>query len=80
MSASYWRMWALIGVMVFGVVVSWVMNGNPFGSLADAFPSDPSQREALRRCDQLSTHFSRFSESDRESCYRTISQPTNGAQ
>jgi hypothetical protein len=66
------RMWALITLLVLGVVLEWVKFGNPFGSILDAFPSDLTRKEALRRCDLASTSFSRFFASDRETCYRTM--------
>jgi hypothetical protein len=72
MSSRYLRMWALISLLMLGAVVELVKFGNPFGSIFDAFPSDLARKEALRRCDQLSTSFSRFFVKDREECYRTM--------
>jgi hypothetical protein len=72
MSSGYFRMWALIFLLVLGVALEWIKFGNPFGAIFDAFPSDLSRQEALRRCDHASTSFSRFFASDRETCYRTM--------
>jgi hypothetical protein len=80
MSSGYLRMWALIFLLALGVVFEWVKFGNPLGSIFDAFPSDPSRKEALRRCDAASTSFSRFFASDREMCYRTMLRAGNTAQ
>lgn len=72
MSSRYLKMGALISLLGLGATVELVRYGNPFGSIFDAFPSDLSQQEALRRCDNMSTSFSRFFVRDREMCYRTM--------
>jgi hypothetical protein len=79
MSVRYLGMWALLFLLVLGVAVDWVKFGNPFGSIFDAFPSDSSRKEALRRCDLASTSFSRFSARDRDTCYRTMIRAKDSA-
>jgi hypothetical protein len=60
MSSRYLKMWALISLLGLGAAFELVKYGNPFGSIFDAFPSDLSQQEALRRCDNMSTNFAIF--------------------
>jgi hypothetical protein len=69
---SYFSMWAMLGLMAFGAVGGALFHGNLFGSIRDAFPSDSIKQGALHRCGQMDAKFSRFSEQDRDACYRVL--------
>jgi hypothetical protein len=72
MPASYFTMWGLLILMVLGAVGGLLVHGNVWGSIRDAYPADVTRRDALRRCGEMDAAFSRFSEDDRQNCYRTI--------
>jgi hypothetical protein len=72
MSYGYFTMWGTLIVMAFGVVLTLFFNGNPIGSILDAYPSDVIRQDALHRCGQADAVFSRFSQYDRENCYRAL--------
>jgi hypothetical protein len=71
MSLGYFTMWGMLIVMGFGVGLTLVFHGNPIGAIQDAYPSDRVKQEALRRCGAADPQFSRFSQDDRETCYRS---------
>lgn len=72
MRMSYFTMWAMLALMVFGAFGGTLFHGNVFASMRAAFPSDSIKQEALRRCAQMDAQFSRFSAQDRDTCYRAI--------
>ena len=73
MPASNFTMWGMLILMAFGAAVSaGVFHGNIFSEVRAAYPSDTAKRDALHRCGQLDTEFSRFSEHDREVCYHAV--------
>jgi len=57
-------MYAMLAIMAFGT-----SEGRITHMFRASFPSDLSQREALRRCSAADSKFSRFSETDRDACY-----------
>lgn len=72
MPASHFTMWAMLTLMLFGAVGGTLIHGNVLGSIRAAYPSDLVKREALHRCGEMNASFSRFSEQDRDNCYRAI--------
>ncbi len=73
MPASNFSMWGMLILMAFGAAISaGVFHGNVFAEVRAAYPSDTVKRDALHRCGQLDTEFSRFSDHDREVCYRAV--------
>jgi hypothetical protein len=72
MPASYFTMWGVLILMALGALGGGIIHGNLFGFIWDAYPSDPTRQEALRRCGRMDAEFSRFSENDRETYYRMI--------
>jgi hypothetical protein len=72
MPSSYFTMWGMLILMALGAVGELVSQGNVLGSIGDAFPSELAKRDALHRCGDMDTEFSRFSAQDRENCYRVI--------
>lgn len=73
MPVSNFTMWGMLILMALGAAVSGgVFHGNFLASVRGAYPSDAVKREALHRCGQIDTEFSRFSEHDRELCYRSL--------
>jgi hypothetical protein len=67
---SYLTMWGTLILMALGAVGAVSLHGNPMTAIRDAYPSDPDRQAALRHCGRINDGFSRFSESDRETCYR----------
>jgi len=72
MPMSYVTMWGMLFLMALGAVGEFMTGGNLIGAVRDAFPSDLARREALERCGQMDAQFSRFSQSDRDGCYRAM--------
>ena len=72
MPMNYFTMWGMLILMAFGAVGGSLFHGNVLGSVGDAYPSDPAQRDALQRCGEMDVQFSRFSASDRDACYRAV--------
>jgi hypothetical protein len=71
-STNYFSMWSILSLMAFGAVGGAAVHGDLLGSIRAAYPSNSIQGEALHRCSRMDTGFSRFSEQDRDSCYRAI--------
>jgi hypothetical protein len=71
MSLGSFTMWGTLIVMGLGLAMTIVFDGNPINAIRDAYPSDVGKREALRRCARMVASFTRFSSSDRDTCYRT---------
>ena len=72
MRTSYFSMWVMLGIMTFGAFGGMVMHGDVLGQVRAAFPSETLKQEALHRCGQMDAQFSRFSQHDRDTCYRAI--------
>jgi hypothetical protein len=72
MPQSYFTMWATLFLLAFGALGGALIHGDVFGSIRAAYPADTARRDALHRCGQMDAEFSRFSEHDREVCYRAI--------
>ena len=72
MPSSYFTMWAMLALMALGAFGGVLVHGNVLGSFRAAYPSDLARRDALHRCAQMDAQFSRFSEHDREVCYRAM--------
>jgi hypothetical protein len=72
MPMNYFTMWGMLILMAFGAVGGALVHGNVWGSIRDAYPSDPGQRHALQRCGEMDAQFSRFSAGDRDACYRAV--------
>jgi hypothetical protein len=72
MPQSYFTMWGMLAIMVFGVIIGPLIHGNVLGSIGAAYPADQAKRDALHRCGEMDDDFSRFSEHDREVCYRAV--------
>jgi hypothetical protein len=49
-----------------------LIHNNVPGSLRAAYPADQTKREALDRCGAMDADFSRFSQQDRDVCYRAL--------
>ncbi len=72
MPMNYVTMWGMLALMVFGAVGGALIHGDALGAIQAAYPADPARRHALQDCGAMNTGFSRFSASDRESCYRAL--------
>ncbi|HWD60244.1 MAG TPA: hypothetical protein VG308_18305 [Stellaceae bacterium] len=72
MPQSYFTMWGMLAIMVFGVIIGPLIHGNVLGAVRAAYPADEAKRDALHRCGKMDSDFSRFSEHDREVCYRAV--------
>jgi hypothetical protein len=72
MSPSYVAMWGLLILMALGAAGELWSQGNPLDWIHAAYPSDQALSDALHRCGEMDSNFSRFSASDREDCYRTL--------
>ena len=72
MPASYFTMWGMLILMALGAAGEVVAHGDVLGSIRKAYPSDLAKRDALHRCGRMDAEFSRFSEQDRDTCYRAI--------
>ena len=65
-------MWGMLILMAFGAIAGPLIHGNVLGSIHAAYPADEARREALHRCGEMDAEFSRFSQSDRDVCYRAV--------
>lgn len=73
MPASTFNMWGMLILMALGAAMSGgVFHGNILASVRAAYPSESVKRQALHRCGQFDAEFSRFSQHDREICYRSL--------
>lgn len=72
MPQSYFTMWGMLILMAFGALAGPIIHGNLLGSIRAAYPSDQAQSDALHRCATMDSDFSRFSEHDRDICYRAM--------
>lgn len=72
MPNSYFAMWGMLALMALGALGGVLIHGDVVGSIRAAYPSDLAQRDALHRCGQMDAEFSRFSEHDRDTCYRAM--------
>jgi hypothetical protein len=72
MSQSYFTMWSMLALMAFGALAGPLIHGNLLGSIRAAYPSDQAKRDALHRCGEMDNGFSRFTERDRDICYRAV--------
>lgn len=79
MPQSYFTMWGMLILMAFGALAGPLIHGNLLGSIRAAYPSDQLKREALHRCAGMDSDFSRFSEHDRDICYRAMLHLTDQA-
>jgi hypothetical protein len=62
-------MWSILTLMALGELAA---HGNVVGPLRAAYPSDPVKRDALHRCGEMDSGFSRFSRHDRDICYQAL--------
>jgi hypothetical protein len=72
MPSSYFTMWSMLIIMALGAVAGPLIHGNVLGAVRAAYPSDDAERDALHRCGEMDAGFSRFSEHDRDLCYRVV--------
>ena len=72
MPQSYFTMWGMLILMALGAVAGPLIHGNVLGSIRAAYPSDQAKSDALHRCAAMDGEFSRFSEHDRDVCYRAM--------
>ena len=72
MPQSYFTMWGMLILMVLGAVAGPLIHGNVIGAIRAAYPADEAKRDALHRCGAMDSQFSRFSEHDRDVCYRAL--------
>ncbi len=72
MPQSYFTMWCMLILLALGAVAGPLIHGNLLGSIRAAYPSDGAKSAALRRCAEMDRDFSRFSEHDRDICYRAL--------
>jgi hypothetical protein len=75
MSYSSFVMWGALTLMAFGAFGGAIYEGNLIGIFEEAYPSELDKKDALHRCGQAEASFSRFSGSDRETCYRALLTP-----
>ena len=75
MSYSSFTMWGALTLMAFGAFGGAIFEGDLVGMYEDAYPSELAKKDALRRCGLAQSSFSRFSEADRETCYRAMLAP-----
>jgi hypothetical protein len=78
MPASYLTMWGMLILMALGAAVELGSPGDLIRSVRAAYPADTVKRDALHRCGQTDADFSRFSEDDREACYRVLLHASAG--
>ena len=79
MPMNYFTMWGMLILMAFGALAGPLIHGNVLGSIRAAYPSDQAKSDALHRCGQMDSDFSRFSEHDRDICYRAMLRLTDQA-
>jgi hypothetical protein len=72
MPQSYFTMWGMLILMALGALAEPLIHGNVLGSIRAAYPSDQAKSDALHHCGQMDNEFSRFSEHDRDICYRAM--------
>jgi len=72
MPQSYFTMWGMLILMALGALAGPLIHGNLLGSIRAAYPSDQAKSDALHRCAEMDSEFSRFSEHDRGACYRAM--------
>lgn len=72
MATNYFTMWGMLALMTFGALCDPILRDSVMAPIHAAFPSDPSQRYALERCREFDPGFSRFSDGDRDRCYRAV--------
>lgn len=75
MSYSYFTMWGMLALLALGAVGGGIYRGDLIGTFRDAYPSDIVHQDALRRCAESDASFSKFSQEDRETCYRALLEP-----
>lgn len=75
MSSSYFTMWATLALLALGAFGGAIYRGDLISSFRDAYPSDIAHQDALRRCSEADASFSKFSQDDRETCYRAMLEP-----
>jgi hypothetical protein len=68
-------MWSMLTIMAFGAAADPLIKDNTFGAIWAAYPSDPAKRDALHRCGEIDSDFSRFSARDRDLCYQAMLRP-----
>jgi hypothetical protein len=71
MSYSTFTMWGMLTLLALGAFGGAIYRGDLISTFRGAYPSDLARQSALRRCSQADAAFSKFSESDREACYRS---------
>jgi len=79
MPHSYFTMWGMLILLAFGALAGPLIHGDLIGSIRAAYPSDQAKSEALHHCGQMAGNFSRFSEHDRDVCYRAMLRPADQA-
>jgi len=79
MPSNYFTMWGMLILMAFGAVGGPLIHGNVLGSIRAAYPADEVKRDALHRCGEMDADFSRFSQHDRDICYRAVLRATDAA-
>jgi len=72
MPASYFTMWGMLVLMALGAIGELMAHGDVIASWRAAYPADMARRAALHRCGEMDANFSRFSEHDRDVCYRAL--------
>lgn len=76
MPQSYFTMWGMLILMAFGALAGPLIHGNLLGTIRAAYPHDEAKSDALHRCAAMDSDFSRFSEHDRDICYRAMLRAT----
>lgn len=79
MPSGYFQMWGMLILLALGVVIGPLIHGDVIGSIRAAYPSDEAKRAALHRCGEMDAEFSRFSQHDRDVCYRAVLHPPAAA-
>jgi hypothetical protein len=77
MPANYFTMWGMLILMALGAAAGPLIHGDVLGSIRAAYPANDAKRSALHRCGEMDAEFSRFSEQDRDTCYRAILRTIN---
>jgi hypothetical protein len=76
MSYSSFIMWGTLSLMAFGGIGGAIVKGDLIGTFQEAYPSDLAKKDALYRCSEADASFSKFSQADRENCYRILLRPS----
>lgn len=79
MPQSYFTMWCMLALLALGALAGPLLHGNLLGSIRAAYPSDAARSDALHRCAAMDADFSRFSEQDRDTCYRAMPRRDDGS-